>query len=559
MPPALDEALTAFRNGDWQQAFAIIEPLAESGDSVTGEVLEMLAFCYFKLGATAEACKVLEKAFALYAREEAPRRAAKVASHLVGLYEVIGAEAACAGWEQRGLRVLEGVEPCVERGYLALARTGCEIHDPEDLEQRADLAIQLAQQFGDQDLELRARAEKGLALVSQGYVNAGFALLDEVMVCIAAGEMQDEDMRGRATCSMLSACERTGDIGRAEYWCKRIEQEPGLQHMLLGSHCLVTYGVVESLRGEWQKAEARLTEVFEMQPSVPYHRATSAGRLAEILIRQGRYEAAAGLLKGFEDRFEAIPALARLRAVEGQHDQAAALLRSAVRSLGQDSMRVAPMLALLVEVELLRQDGGAAAREVQRLQALDERCESNEIRAYARLSAGRVARFTGDLERAIDELETALALLTHYERPLLSALIRLELGRVMAEMNNFGAALVQAEAALTTFRRLSVAADASMAEDLLRSLAVKRPALQAAGSYVVAPPSASRANLTAREAEVAALVAEGLTNREIADRLVLSVRTVEGHIDRILGKLDFHTRTQLAMWVGSGASGAHSS
>jgi DNA-binding NarL/FixJ family response regulator len=53
-------------------------------------------------------------------------------------------------------------------------------------------------------------------------------------------------------------------------------------------------------------------------------------------------------------------------------------------------------------------------------------------------------------------------------------------------------------------------------------------------------------NLTQREREVAALVADGLTNREIADKLVLSVRTVETHVDRVLGKLNLHTRTQLA-------------
>jgi non-specific serine/threonine protein kinase len=45
------------------------------------------------------------------------------------------------------------------------------------------------------------------------------------------------------------------------------------------------------------------------------------------------------------------------------------------------------------------------------------------------------------------------------------------------------------------------------------------------------------------------MVAQGLTNREIAARLVLSVRTVETHVDRVLGKLDFHSRTQLATWI----------
>jgi predicted ATPase/DNA-binding CsgD family transcriptional regulator len=59
-------------------------------------------------------------------------------------------------------------------------------------------------------------------------------------------------------------------------------------------------------------------------------------------------------------------------------------------------------------------------------------------------------------------------------------------------------------------------------------------------------PSAS---LTPREREIAALVATGLTNRQIAGRLYLSVRTVEVHVDHTLSKLGFRTRTQLAAWI----------
>jgi DNA-binding NarL/FixJ family response regulator len=65
----------------------------------------------------------------------------------------------------------------------------------------------------------------------------------------------------------------------------------------------------------------------------------------------------------------------------------------------------------------------------------------------------------------------------------------------------------------------------------------------------VHPQAGNVESLTRRETEVAHLVAQGLSNREIADGLVLSVRTVETHVDRVLGKLDFHTRTQLAAWV----------
>ena len=62
-------------------------------------------------------------------------------------------------------------------------------------------------------------------------------------------------------------------------------------------------------------------------------------------------------------------------------------------------------------------------------------------------------------------------------------------------------------------------------------------------------PGGPSASLTRREREIAALVATGLTNREIAGQLYLSVRTVEVHVDHILSKLGFRTRTQLAAWM----------
>jgi len=55
--------------------------------------------------------------------------------------------------------------------------------------------------------------------------------------------------------------------------------------------------------------------------------------------------------------------------------------------------------------------------------------------------------------------------------------------------------------------------------------------------------------LTRREREVAELVAQGLTNREIGARLFISERTAESHVEQIRGKLGFHTRAQIAAWV----------
>ncbi|NKQ54259.1 LuxR family transcriptional regulator [Amycolatopsis sp. K13G38] len=60
-------------------------------------------------------------------------------------------------------------------------------------------------------------------------------------------------------------------------------------------------------------------------------------------------------------------------------------------------------------------------------------------------------------------------------------------------------------------------------------------------------PSA-RAGLTRREREIAALVVDGLTNREIAAKLVISHRTADAHVEHILAKLGFRSRTQIARW-----------
>ena len=59
-------------------------------------------------------------------------------------------------------------------------------------------------------------------------------------------------------------------------------------------------------------------------------------------------------------------------------------------------------------------------------------------------------------------------------------------------------------------------------------------------------------SLTPRQAEVAALVAVGLTNRELAERLGISERSAESHVERIRDRLGFRSRSQIAAWVVAG-------
>jgi DNA-binding NarL/FixJ family response regulator len=473
--------------------------------------------------------------------------ALRAALLLINVTGLTGHSAARDGWEQRAVRLADQVGPCLERGYLAVARLGCEYHDPRKLLQQTEIALSVAAEYRDRPLEIRALADKGLALVSLGRVEEGFALLDEAVAGLTAGEVDNPSIRGMTMCAMLTACQRTGDTGRAEYWCRRLEEDQHLRGSdVLVGHCHLVHGEVEALCGRWNRAEEQLRRCVADPMNAYSHSVEAIAMLADLRCSQGRYAEAAELLKGYEDQFDAAPVLARLRVAEGKYDEAAALLRAVARGLGANVMRLAPVLAGLVDIELRRGNRAAAERSAQRLLAMDETCDSNEIRALTCVALARIALHGDDHARAIEELETALTLLIHLERPLLTAQIRLELARAAARAGDTGAARVEAEAALATFSRLRVVPDMAASRQLLAGLDGI-----SAKTWGPAPlhPRGSVETLTRRESEVARLVAQGLSNREIATRLFLSVRTVETHVDRALGKLGFRSRTQLATWV----------
>jgi predicted ATPase/DNA-binding CsgD family transcriptional regulator len=85
---------------------------------------------------------------------------------------------------------------------------------------------------------------------------------------------------------------------------------------------------------------------------------------------------------------------------------------------------------------------------------------------------------------------------------------------------------------------------AALSVDEVMALSLRERAVPSA-----TPAPRATTVLTRREREVAALVGEGMSNKEIAGKLVISVRTVEAHVEHILTKLDFTARTQVAHWV----------
>jgi predicted ATPase/DNA-binding CsgD family transcriptional regulator len=108
-----------------------------------------------------------------------------------------------------------------------------------------------------------------------------------------------------------------------------------------------------------------------------------------------------------------------------------------------------------------------------------------------------------------------------------------------------------------TLREASLRAALAPLDDHERASALARgAAMTTAEAIAVAraagsggAPAEPECPLSKRELEVARLVAEGLTNREIAERLVVAKRTVDSHIEHILAKLGFSSRTQIAVWT----------
>lgn len=159
-------------------------------------------------------------------------------------------------------------------------------------------------------------------------------------------------------------------------------------------------------------------------------------------------------------------------------------------------------------------------------------------------SAGSLQRVIGDLALATGRVDEAVARYTDAiemnakigARPFL-ALSRLGLAKALVAGASRGD--------LPTARALTVEAAAQF-----RQLDLPGP-LAAADTLLAGIDSTVRTTnpLSPRESEVASLVARAMTNRQIAERLTLSERTVETHVRSILAKLGYSTRTEIATWL----------
>lgn len=157
--------------------------------------------------------------------------------------------------------------------------------------------------------------------------------------------------------------------------------------------------------------------------------------------------------------------------------------------------------------------------------------------AFAR-TLGIVAGAAGDYDAADRHLEAAETMEQRVGAPAERAMAQLAHARVLRARDARGdrdRALRLAEQAARTARRLGMAPTLRAATALVNEFS-------GVGPDVVG-------SLTARERQVALLLADGLANRAIADQLVVSERTVESHVRNLLAKLGLTNRTQVAAWT----------
>jgi DNA-binding CsgD family transcriptional regulator len=204
---------------------------------------------------------------------------------------------------------------------------------------------------------------------------------------------------------------------------------------------------------------------------------------------------------------------------------------------------------LLIRTQLALGETDAAAAAAQAAEARARATGLDQRVATALCARAAVLLAAGQTEGADRLAREAIAVGERTANPVLSARARVVLGSALAGAGDAEAAIAELEAAERTLVDRGAMREADAAAQELRRLGRRRrrarPATSATGIPALSP----------REREVAALVASGNRNREVAAALFVSEKTVESHLARIYDKLGVHSRTALAAVIASKSEG----
>jgi DNA-binding CsgD family transcriptional regulator len=433
-----------------------------------------------------------------------------------------------AGWLGRAQRLLEREgRDCVEQGYLLLPAVlrHKASGEHEAAHAVAAAAAEIGERFGDADLLTLAVHEQGRALVRQGRMEEGLALLDEAMVAVTGDELSPV-VTGLVYCSVVEGCQEAFALRRAHEWTDALtrwcDHQPGL--VAFTGPCLVHRSEIMQLQGRWPEAleEAR-------RASERFGSGGDQAAAAQAFYRQGEVHRLLGELARAEQAYreasrwgwEPQPGLALLRLAQGNADAAVTAIR---RALGETTQRLqrARMLPAQVEILLAVGDTDQARDACAELRRISEDYGGAMLEATAAYAKGGVDLAEGDAGAALVALRAASRRWYELEVPYEAARARVLVALACRRLGDDDAAALELAAARAVFEGLGAAPDLDRLDRL--------------------DGGAGAAGLTRRELQVLRLVAAGLTNRAIAAELVLSQRTVDRHVSNIFAKLGVTSR-----------------
>lgn len=536
MTPAelFTRGVRALERGAWEDARASFSASLQETESP--QALEQLGLASWWLDDSARTFASRERAFMLYREAGDAKGAARVALWLVwDNLAIRGDTAVASGWLERARRLLMGHETSAEYGWLLLREGEVALfrgHDPAAARTYGTRAANLGRQTGDRGLEFTGLALEGLARVSEGDVAAGMRCLDEATAAATGGEVKELHTVGVVCCWQIFACERVRDFDRAAQWCARLQEfTKRWQFRPLSAICRVQYAGILIWRGAWAEAEAELqTAVHDFEQSRPPLIGQAYARLGELRLRQGRYEEAAHLFEQAGSQPIARLGQAALALERGEAAGAAADLERFLAQTGAGEPTVrAGALELAVRAHAELGSWTTAEEEKAELGRIAAALGTLSLALSVAFAEGVLRRHRGDPAAAANRFEEAAILAERTGAPYEMARARLELSGVLEHLGQRAGAEREAKRAYDTFQQLGAGRDATRATAVLKRLAEP-------------PAEPVKPDLTGRQVEILRLVAQGLSNPEIAKRLGLSDHTVKRHVANLLTRLGTSSR-----------------
>ena len=548
------EAMYAHRDAG-ASARQALELWPEGEEDARVEVLERYARCSELAGDLTEAVRAWRELSDIHRARGEGVPLAEAQRRLAAAHDLRGEREAAFAARRVGAESFAGNGLAAEAAvdHLAMANhlrlTGKHVAAVE----LARTAREEADAAGRTDLRIRALGLEGVVRAKGGEFEAG---LETVRDGLAQAVEHDLTAVAAELYQRLSlVLYDAADYGRAQEALDtalelcRASGAAGTQEA-----CVSCLAYVLRDRGEWREAAEICRELIASGSSV----FVAEGLLGSIHCFQGRVSSARRLLASslvassrlghYNMAVDSTAALAVVAAIEGAGEEAAGHCRALLgrwqetddHHYALSGMRwAAAWFARRGE----RADAHACIEALTRMASA-----SGHAEALAALAHGiaETALLDGDADTAAEQLSRAVDLHSTIDMPFVRAQIELRAGVALAAAGEREAALDRIAGAYRTARRLGARPLAAEAANEMKAL----------GESVVrrlgraAEADAEGGGLSRREREVVRLLAVGRTNREIAQELILSPRTVDMHVRNILRKLDCRSRVEAAGRAG---------